>query len=224
MSALGVVPARGGSKGVPGKNLALVGGEPLVVHTIRAALAAETLDRVICSTDDDEIAAVARAAGAEVVMRPAELARDESPTEDALLHVLDTLEPPEPKYVVTLEPTSPLRTPALIDACVRLARERDADAVITVSETRAVHGRVEDGLFVPLVPGQPRRRQLRTPLYQESSTVYVTRTAYLRAAHSVVGERVYAHVVPEEEAIDINSELDLDVADALLRRRAGERA
>jgi N-acylneuraminate cytidylyltransferase len=221
MSVLGIVPARGGSKGVPGKNLAPVGGEPLLVHAIRAALAAGTVDRVVCSTDDDEIAAVARAAGAEVVVRPAELALDESPTEGALLHVLDALGPPAPEYVVTLEPTSPLRTADLIDACVRLAWERDADAVMTVSETHAVHGRLEDGLFVPLVPGQPRRRQLRAPLYRESSTVYVTKAAYLRATNSVVGDRVYALVVPEEQAIDINSELDFVVADALLRRRAG---
>ena len=75
---------------------------------------------------------------------------------------------------------------------------------------------------MPLVPGQPRRRQLREPLYRESSTVYVTRTAYLRETGSVVGDRVYAFVVSEEEAIDINSELDLVVADALLRRRASE--
>jgi len=224
MSVLGIVPARGGSKGVPGKNLAPVGGEPLLVHAIRAALAAGTVDRVVCSTDDDEIAAVAREAGAEVVMRPAELARDDSPTEDALLHVLDALGPPEPEYVVTLELTSPLRSPGLIDACVRLAQERGADAVITVAESRAVHGRLEDGLFVPLAPGQPRRRQLREPLYRESSTVYVTRTAYLRETRSVVGDHVYAHIVPEEEAIDINSEQDLVVADTLIRRRAGELA
>ncbi len=209
---------------MPRKNLAPVGGEPLLVHTVRAALAAGTVDRVVCSTDDDEIAAVALAAGAEVVIRPPELASDGSPTEDALLHVLDALGPPEPEYVVTLEPTSPLRTAAVIDECVRLAREADADAVLTVSETRAVHGRLEDGLFVPLVPGQPRRRQLRAPLYRESSTVYVTRTAHLRETRSVIGDRVYAVVVPEEEAIDINSELDLVVADALLRRRAEEGA
>ena len=224
MSVVGIVPARGGSRAVPRKNLAPVAGEPLIVHTIRAALAAGSIDRLVVSTDDDEIAEVALAAGAEVVKRPAELALDESTTEEALLHALDILGPPEPAYVVTLEPTSPLRTSALIDDCVRLAQERGADAVMTVSETRAIHGRLEEGRFIPLERGQPRRRQLRAPLYRESSTVYVTRTAYLRDTRSVVGDRVYALVVPEEEAIDINSELDLVVADALLRRRTKEDA
>jgi len=129
--ALGVVPARGGSKGLPGKNLLALHGEPLIVHTIRAARAASSLGRLIVSTDDEAIAAVARGAGAEVILRPSELATDESPTEDALIHVLDTLEQqraPAPDYVVTLEPTSPLRTAALIDRCGAEAVGRGAGA------------------------------------------------------------------------------------------------
>lgn len=210
-----IVPARGGSKGVPRKNLALVAGEPLVVHTIRAARAAATVDRIVVSTDDPEIAEVARGAGAEVVIRPAELARDDSPTEDALLHALEAVSP-EPEYVVTLEPTSPLRAPQLIDDCVRLAQENSADAVITVAETRSVVGRLEDGVFHPLFPGQPRRRQEREPLYAESSTVYVTKVTHLRATHSVIGPHVHALVVSEDQALDINTALDLVVASALL--------
>jgi CMP-N,N'-diacetyllegionaminic acid synthase len=217
MIVVGIVPARGGSKGVPRKNLAQVAGEPLVVHTIRAALAAETLNRVVVSTDDDDIAAISRAAGAEVVMRPPALAADESRTEDALLHAVDALGPPEPDYVVTLEPTSPLRTPALIDTCVRLALDRGADAVVTVAETREVMGRVEGGCFVPLEPGLPRRRQERSALYRELSAVYVTRTSHLRAAGSVLAASPYAVVVPEEQAIDINTTLDLFLADAVMR-------
>jgi CMP-N-acetylneuraminic acid synthetase len=221
VSVLGIVPARGGSKGVPGKNLAPVAGEPLLVHTIRAALAAVSLDRIVVSTDSEEIAAVARAAGAEVVMRPAELAADDSPTEDALIHVLDALGPPDPVYVVTLEPTSPLRSAELVDRCVGLARERDADGVLTVAPTTEILGRLADGLFQPLEPGQARRRQDRHALHREVSTVYVTKAAHLRATRSVLAEPLYAVAVSEEEAIDINTELDLVVADAILRRRRG---
>lgn len=214
-----MIPARGGSKGVPRKNLADVAGLPLVVHTIRAAQGATLLDRVVVSTDDDEIAAVARDAGAEVVRRPEELAADDSPTEDALIHAVG--EVGEPEYVVTLEPTSPLRSSRLIDECIRTALDADADAVVTVAETRDVLGRVEAGRFRHLEPGQPRRRQLREPLYRELSTVYVTRTRHLLAARSVLADDTRAVVVPPEEALDVNTELDLTVAEALLRRRNG---
>ena len=214
MSVLAIIPARGGSRAIPGKNVRPFAGEPLLVHTIKSALAAKTLDRVVVSTDSDEIAAAAEAAGAEVVRRPAELARDESPTEDALIHVLETLGE-SPDWIVTLEPTSPLRTPELIDACVELAAAEDADAVITVVETRELLGRLDGSRFAYLEPGQPRRRQDRRPLYRESSTVYVTRTSVLLRDRSVLGERLHAIVVPAEQAVDINTPLDLVIAEAV---------
>lgn len=219
MHVLAVIPARGGSKGVPGKNLKPLAGEPLVVHAIRAAQAAARLDRVVVSTDSDEIAAVAEAAGAEVVRRPAELAADASPTEEALIHALETLGE-SPDYVVTLEPTSPLRTPELIDACVELAIREDADSVITVVETRELLGRLDGARFSYLEPGQRRRRQERLPLHRESSTVYVTRTSVLLDQRSVLGERLFALVAPEEQAVDINTPFDFLVAEALVRARS----
>jgi CMP-N,N'-diacetyllegionaminic acid synthase len=217
--ALGVIPARGGSREIPGKNTRPLAGEPLIVHTIRAAQAAKCLDRVVVSTDSDEIASVAEAAGADVVRRPAELATDDSPTEDALIHAVETLGV-APNYVVTLEPTSPLRTPALIDACVELALAADADAVLTVVETRELLGRLVGGRYHYLVPGQPRRRQNREPLYRESSTVYVTRTSWLLENRSVLADEIHAIIAPEEEAVDINTPLDFLVAEAVLRERA----
>lgn len=214
------MPARGGSKGIARKNLALVDGVPLVVRAVRSALAAAELDGVVVSTDDPEIAALARAEGARVVERPAALATDETSTEAALLHALDALGGPDPDWVVTLEPTAPLRTAELIDRCVALARERDADAVTTVVETSALVGHLGDNsAFAHTFSGQPRRRQAREPLYRESSTVYVTRTAHLRATGSVLAEPLYAVTVSEEEALDVNTPLDLLVAEALVRAR-----
>ena len=218
MRTLGVIPARGGSKGIPRKNLAPLGGVPLLLHTIRAAQGATLLDCTVVSTDDDEIARVAREAGAEVVERPSELAADDTPTEDALIHAVETVGSPE--FVVTLEPTSPLRTARLIDECIAAALE-GADAVVTVAETRDVLGRVVDGRFEHLEPGQPRRRQLREALYRELSTVYVTRTRHLLERRSVLADGARAVVVPDEEALDVNTDLDLAVAEALLRRRSG---
>lgn len=216
MRALGVIPARGGSKSVPRKNLRVVGGETLVARAVRGALAARTLDRVVVSTDDDEIAAEAEQAGAEVVRRPAELAQDESPTVDALLHAIEALGV-EPRWVVTLEPTAPLRRPETIDRCVELADARDAGSVVAVREDRSSFGRVgADGRFAPLDPHAPRRRQERAPLHAESGVVWVTRTASLLAERVVLAEPVYAVVVDEEEALDVNSELDLRLAELVL--------
>lgn len=215
MSVVAVIPARGGSRGIADKNLALVGGEPLVLRAIKAALAAETVDRVVVSTDSEAIASVSATAGAEIVRRPVELAGDDASTESALLHVLDALGPPEPELVVTLEPTSPLRRAETIDECVRRALDSGADSLLTVCETREVLGNVADGIFFRLDPQQPRRRQLRKPLYREAGTVYVTRTEYLRANESVLGTEPLAVVVSAEEAIDVNAPLDLRVAQAV---------
>ncbi len=224
-AVVAVIPARSGSKGVPGKNVKLLAGRPLIAWTIEAALAARTIDRVIVSTDGEEIAAVACAHGAEVVRRPPELATDEATTESALLHVLDTLAAagePDPDYVVTLEPTSPLRSAALIDTCVRLAVERGAECVATVVENRACLGRVEGGVYRALDPSAPRRRQLREPLFEESSTVWVTATATLRRRSSVLAETVHAVVASPWEAIDINTALDFVIAEAVMRWKQEE--
>ena len=222
MTVLGVVPARGGSKGVSGKNLRRLAGEPLLVHTLRSALAATLLDRLVVSTDDADIAAEARAAGVEVVDRPAELATDTARTEPVLLHAADALAAADgvaADWIVTLEPTSPLRTAALIDHCIALALREQPGAVITVTETRDNYGRREGDRFHYLFPGQPRRRQERQPLYRESGTVYVTRASALRANGSVLVEPLLSVVVADEEGIDLNTLLDFEVAEAVMRAR-----
>jgi CMP-N,N'-diacetyllegionaminic acid synthase len=222
---LGIVPARAGSKRLPGKNLRPLLGEPLIAHTIRSAQAARSVARTIVSTDSEAIAAVARELGAEVAMRPAELATDASPTEDALLHVVATLEvrgEELPDYVATLEPTSPLRTAQLIDECARLAGERAAGAVITVVETHDVFGRFDGDRFVFLEEVQPWRRLDRRPVYRNSSTVYLTRTELLKAQRSVICEPLHALVVPHDVGVDIDSIVEFELAEALLRRRQGE--
>ena len=220
---LGVVPARGGSKGVPRKNIRRLAGWPLLWYTIEAAQRAQSLDRIVVSTDDPEIAQVARDGGAEVIMRPAAFATDEAPTELALIHAVETLAQTgyRPEAVVTLEPTSPLRSPELIDRCVRELQRTGADAVLSVIETRECLGRLDGGgRFEYLIKDQPRRRQDRQPLYKESSTVYVTRTATLLERRSVLGERLHAVVAAPEEAVDINTEIDFLIVEALLHTRS----
>ncbi len=161
---LGVIPARGGSKSIPLKNIRPLNGMPLLAYTIQAAKQSTFLDRCVVSTDHADIAAVARAHGAEVIDRPAELATDQAPTEGALLQVLEVLgrQGYRPEFVVTLEPTSPFRTTTLIDRCIATAIEQqETDCVLTVTETRKCYGRLVDGRFEYLFPNQPRRRQER---------------------------------------------------------------
>ena len=216
---IGVIPARGGSKGVPKKNIRPLLGKPLIAHTIEEAKRSKYLDRIVISTDDPEIAEICDELGAEVVMRPSEFATDTAPTELALIHVVETLSRGgyEPDVVVTLEPTSPLRTHQLIDRCIETLWQTGADSVISVKETRGCFGTLMEGRFEYLIKGQRRRRQERSPLYEESSTVYVTRTEALLKHKSVLGERLYAVVVDADEAIDINTPLDFVIAEAVMQ-------
>lgn len=224
--ALAVIPARGGSKSIPLKNIRPLNGIPLIVYTIEAAKHSKYLDRCVVSTDHSAIAQVARDNGAEVIDRPAELATDQAPTEFALLQVLEVLnkEGYRPDYVVTLEPTSPFRTAALIDRCIEAAVEHhEVECVMTVTETRKCYGRLEHGRFEYLFPDQPRRRQERRPLYEESSTVYVTKTSALERDRSVLGRTRYGLVVEDlREAMDINEPLDFTLAEAVLAQRLVE--
>jgi len=227
MNVLGIIPARGGSKSVPLKNIRMLCGKPLLAYSIESASKARSLTRLIVSSDHAQIIEIARQFGAETVLRPPELATDEASTESVLLHVLDELRDRggyEPEVVLTLEPTSPFRTAGLIDRCVDIFRTTDADSVIGVVETRSCYGKIVNGHFQYLFPGQPRRRQEREPLYRESSTLYATRTGILRTKKSVIGNNLYPLVVPEEEAIDINSLLDFEFAELSMKskgRRGG---
>ena len=219
MSTLAVIPARAGSKGLPDKNLRRLGGRTLVEISVQHALAAETVDRVVVSTDSDTIAEAARSAGAEAVIRPADLATDVAPVEHAVAHVLDLCAEREryvPEWVVLLEPTSPLRAAATIDRCVCLAANRQAGCVMTVVGVSYTLGRLDGDRFVHL-PDQPRQRQLRQPLYREAGVAYVTRTTALREQGLIVASPLYAVVVSEEEAVDINTASDLRLAQALVR-------
>nr|WP_281354728.1 acylneuraminate cytidylyltransferase family protein [Roseospira navarrensis] len=223
---MAVVPARGGSKSVPGKNIRSLGGRPLLAHTLAQAAAVPALDAVVVSTDDETIAATAAQYDGRVVHRPADLATDTAPTEWALLHALDTLEAAGEAfdYVMVLEPTSPFRRPATIAACMDHIVAHDGRSLMTVTESRANIGRVADGMFRPLVPGAPRRRQDRQAFHIESSTVYVARTDFLRATGSLVCDDWLAVVVDEAEAVDINTPLDFALAEAMLAHAESGRA
>jgi len=229
---LAVVPARGGSKGLPGKNLLEVGGKSLVRRAVEGAAASGCCRRIVCSTDDDAIGAEAIRAGADVPFRrPAELADAAATSLAVVLHALQRVEAERggPVDMVCLvEPTTPLRSAEDIAAAVHMLTEAGsaADSVVSVCEVTDAHPawlrKITDGALEPYFGGleEPTRRQdLRMyPVpYRRNGAVYVTRREVLAAGGGLYGTRCLAYVMPPERSINIDSELDLLCARAIWR-------
>lgn len=215
-----IIPARGGSKGVPRKNVQRVGGVPLIARAVRSALAADGIDLVAVTTDDAEIAAVAAAAGALVVRRPDELSGDTASSESAILHALDEIEAVgEPVDVVAfLQATSPFIPSAALAAAVREVREDRADSVFSAFETYGfLWGRTGDDAAVALnhEAGHRPRRQDRDPHYLETGAFYVFRADGFREAQHRFFGRIRIAEVPEWSAIEIDDQHQLEIARAL---------
>jgi len=227
---VGLIPARGGSKGVPRKNVRLLCGKPLLAYTAEAALAARRLDRVILSTDDEEIAGIGRQYGVEVpFLRPAELAGDDTPTLPVVQHTLSYLEERGEKYdaICLLQPTSPLRRSADIDACIDLLEERGADCVVTVLPVPPEHHpywvyfQNESG-WLQLTTGEsepvPRRQQL-PPAFHREGSVYVTRRDVVMEMNSLYGVRVIGYPLYGKRSVNIDALSDWEEAENLIGRR-----
>jgi len=215
---LAVVPARGGSKGIPRKNIRLLGGEPLIGYTLRTALDASIIDGLVVSTDDVEIADVASGYGVDVVRRPRELGSDSATTESVLLHVIDSLASCGKFFdiILVLEPTSPLRSVSTIHRATEMIIDNHFNSLLAIRETRENVGILKDGFFRCIVPDAPRRRQLRTPFYIESSTIYAARIDWFCRTKTLVCENWGALIVSDLEAVDINTEEDFMFAEFLI--------
>lgn len=222
MSVIAIIPARGGSKGVPGKNLRRVGGVPLIVRAVQSALASRLIDRVIVSTDDFAIGAAARTAGATTMVRPAELSGDTASSESALLDVLDRLDTEQfgdgdqPDIIVFLQATSPFIDPLDIDAAIERVRDRE-DVVFSAVETSDFLWKLgDDGATGVNHRSTVRpRRQEREPQYRETGAFYVMRAAgFRRAAFRFFGT-VGIMQVDERTSIEIDTADELELANAL---------
>jgi len=225
-SVVAVVPARAGSKGIPGKNLRAVAGRSLVRRAVEAARDASSIDSVVVSTDGDAIATEAELAGARVVRRPSELAVDEASSESALLHVLDVLEAEAedeaegeaPEIVVFLQATSPFIDPADLDTAVARVRDGHADSVFAAAPSHAFLWRVaDDGSAVAVnhdAAVRPRRQD-REPEYRETGAFTVFRAAAFRRHRHRFHGRVELVVVDPRGTIDIDDPSDLALASAL---------
>lgn len=212
---LGIVPARGGSKGVPGKNVRALAGRPLLEYTARAARESAVLDRIVLSTDSEEIAVIGRQCGLEVpFIRPPRLAQDQTPMLPVLLHAIDALEADGwvADVVVLLQPTSPLRRPEHIRDAVERLRSSDADSVVTVVEVPRHLSpdyvmRIEAGLLKPFLPEGERvtRRQDARPAYSRDGTVYAFWRSTLERFGNIYGERCEPLIVEPADSLSIDT-------------------
>ncbi|WP_243062435.1 acylneuraminate cytidylyltransferase [Humibacter sp. RRB41] len=217
-----VIPARAGSVGVPGKNLREVGGVPLVARAVACALASSSIDHVVVSTDGEEIARVAAEAGAEVIVRPAALSTGSASSESAVTHALDVLEDAgvEPAIVVFMQATSPFTRPEDIDEAVARVAGGEHDVVLAAVETHAFLWNVDsvgNAQGVNHDPSFRPMRQDREPQYQETGAFYAMDAAGFRRTGYRFFGRVGFAVIPD--AIDIDTEEDLAVADVVARTR-----
>ena len=227
--AIGLIPARGGSKSIPLKNIVDVGGRPLIAYVISAGKAAASLSGVFCSTDHPRIAAVCRERGAEVLDRPAKLAEDDTPVADVVRHVLETLGKARgrmPGMVALLQPTSPFLLAEHVDACVAALRaNRDADSAQTIvpvfHNAHAFNQRVVENGRVRFRFADERRaafnKQLKPKHYLFGNLV-VSRSRALLQGKDCFGEGSVAVEIPRSYALDVDTAEDVDYADYLIKQ------
>lgn len=223
MKCLIVIPARGGSKRIHHKNIALLLGKPLIQYTIDCVIDAGLFDFLTVSTEDSTIAKIAKINGVRVFDRPKELAKDDTSTELALINTLDQYEDDGnnlPEWVMTLPPTSPLRSASSLTTFIEKidSVSKEIDCLMSVTENRGDFWNFEsDGNFQRLFPNAPRRQQDRMPLFEENSSIYLTRVAALKETGSILGRKVIGIPISNYEALDINTPDDLQLAEVLIK-------
>lgn len=221
LSVLALITARGGSKGLPGKNIRPLAGKPLVAWSVGQARASALIDRVVISSDDAAIIDAAVAAGAEApFVRPAALADDAASSADVARHALGALERPY-DLLVLLQPTSPLRLTSDIEACIRRVAQGVAPSCISVTPAAKspwwMQTMDESGRLTPLLPPVPAARRQDLPVvHVPNGAVYVVRVAWFLEHGTFLGQDSVGHVMPAERSVDIDTLLDFRLAEAML--------
>lgn len=229
MNILCIIPARGGSKAVPKKNIRLLAGKPLIAHTIDAALAVRSnLYRIIVSTDDNETAEIARSYGAEVpFIRPAELAEDTSPTLPVVQHAIAFIEQVDQvrfDWILLLQPTTPFRSSGDIKQALRLAQQESCDSIISVRQVLAEHPilmkRIENNRLLPFFMEEKegtRRQDYLPEAYMRNGAIYLVRRDVVLQNDSLWGESICPLIMPDVRSINIDSLLDFRFAELLVQ-------
>ncbi len=228
---LALIPARGGSKGVPRKNIRDVGGRPLISYSIESALAiGKDFHRVIVSTDDPEIAEISKKFGAEVpFIRPNNLGGDKIPMLPVIKHAIQFVEEQDNiklDWVFLLQPTAPMRSSGDIQAAINLAKKGDCDSVISVVQVFAVHPilmkRIENDQLLPFCIEEKegtRRQDYQPPAYMRNGAIYLTRRDVLMERNSIWGDIIRPYIMPEERSLNIDSEMDLKLVDFVIKEK-----
>lgn len=225
LQIIAIIPARGGSKSIPKKNLYILAGKPLIVHTIEIARKSKRISRVIVSTDDQRIAKISKKYGAEVIKRPAKISTCTATSESALLHALTYLkkkENYEPDIFVFLQCTVPLTTTEDIDGTIKTLINKNADSAFTVTKSHCcLWKKGNDGSAIAINHSKRKRlpRQKIKPQYRETGAVYVMRIdKFKRHKHRFFGKTVM-HVMPSERSLDIDEPIDIKIAETLMKKR-----
>lgn len=229
-SVLAIIPARGGSKGLSGKNILELGGKPLVAWTIEVGKQSQYIDRLILSSEDAEIIRVAEDWGCEVpFVRPAKLAQDETPGIAPVLHALETLNE-KYDYVILLQPTSPFRTAMDIDGCLELCCVNDSPSCVSVAETSEnpywMFSMAQDKKIEPLIriKDEVHQRQLLPESFILNGAIYISKTEYIAMEKSFVTKDTLAFIMDRDHSVDIDSEKDLLYAKFLLNETLNKAA
>jgi len=221
---LGVIPARGGSKSIPKKNISKLNGKPLIFYTIEQAKKSSLLDKFIVSTDSKEIASIAKNYNVEVpFLRPKELSKDDTGSVDVVLHALNFMEKKDNTqydFVVLLQPTNPLRSFALIDEAINIIKNNNIDSVVSIVDVGANHPHRMYSLnsknqlkpFVKNLKNQMMPRQKLPSIYIRSGDIYVIKKNILIKKKSLIGDNTYGFVVDANETVNIDEKVDLDIA------------
>ena len=229
MKVIAIIPARGGSKGIPRKNVRQLAGEPLISHTLRQALRTPGLDRIIVSTDDQEIGAVSEQLGAEVVWRPQEISGDTATSESALVHVLDHLRHTEgyaPDLVVFLQATSPLRREGDIQEAIETLKREQADSLFSAGPVHGFVWREAADTLTPMNydPSKRQRRQdLAETIWEENGSIYIFKPWVLKEHNSRLGGKIAVYGMDKLDSLQVDEPDDLELIETIIAGRKAQR-